>query len=191
MVKCHYLTDEILKSFVYDEHSPSKLSWNIDIYSGRHRSIHKVVKGTHCTFKSSQNRYYVMLRGKNYSVSRIVYFIHDPLGDQTKIVDHINGDPADNNISNLRLVDTKLNSRNLRKRLTTEVTGVQYREVGGYAYWVARYTDMNGLPVEKCFSCLKLGNDVAKQEAILFRDKGIKELNLLGAGYTPRHGLSC
>lgn len=188
MPKIHFLDDEVLNSFIYDEESPSRLSWNIDIYSGKHKTIHKVVKGSHCSFKSSQNRYVVMLKGKNYNVSRIVYFIHFPDEDQSKLVDHINGNPLDNSITNLRLVDLKGNARNTKKRSKTEITGVQYRVVLGYAYWIARYSNLEGVPVEKCFSCLKLGDDIAKQEAIAFRNNGINSLNNQGAGYTQRHG---
>ena len=188
-MKNKLLTKEFHEVFLYDLNSSSGLTWNIDIFSGKHRTIHKVVKGSFCDHISkAAKRYVVMYKGKNYAVSRIVYFLNFPDMDQSLIVDHRDGNPLNNNISNLRLVSNLINSRNIKKRDSTEITGVDYRLTNGYGYWRARYQTKNKLTVEKLFSCLILGFEKAKELAITFRKEGIINENLDGAGYTERHG---
>lgn len=188
-MKINILTKEISNAFICDLNSPSGLTWNIDIFSGKHRTVHKVVKGTFCDHVSkSSGRYVVMYKGKNYIVSRIIYFLNFPDMDQSLIVDHKDGNPLNNAISNLRLVSHSGNSRNTKKRDSTEITGVDFRETNGYGYWRARYQTEDKVTVEKLFSCLILGFEKAKEMAISFRKEGIINQNLNGAGYTERHG---
>lgn len=172
-MKSKLLTKEFHDVFLYDLNSPSNLTWNIDIFSGKHRTIHKVVKGSFCDHISkASKRYVVMYKGTNYAVSRIVYFLNFPDMDQSLIVDHKDGNPLNNNISNLRLVSNLINSRNIKKRDSTEITGVDYRLTNGYGYWRARYQTKNKLTVEKLFSCLILG--LKKQKNwLLFSEKKV------------------
>ena len=181
------LTSELLSSFLYDLSSPSKLSWNIDVYCGKYNKIHKIVKGDYCTYISS-SRYVVMYKQKAYQVSRIIYFLHFQDANQSLSVDHIDGNPLNNSIENLRLVSQAVNMRNVRKRKTTTKTGVQFRVVKGYEYFIARYTDLSGKNHDQTFSCLAYGKEEAKKKAIAFRDQKIEELNKENAQYTERHG---
>lgn len=74
---------------------------------------------------------YVYLRvlGTAYKAHRLAYFYATgswPDGD----IDHINGDRADNRLSNLRVVDDAANSKNQQvyKNNTSGVPGVKYKK---------------------------------------------------------------
>lgn len=60
--------------------------------------------------------------GQTYKAHRVAWAIHHggwPAGD----LDHINGDPADNRICNLRVVDHQTNMRNVKRR-TDSTSGI-------------------------------------------------------------------
>lgn len=64
----------------------------------------------------------VMVDGKTYSEHRLIWFFvmgEWPKGD----IDHINGDPADNRIGNLRDVSTQTNMQNERKARKNNKSG--------------------------------------------------------------------
>jgi len=65
--------------------------------------------------------------GKNVYAHRVAWFLHygeDPKGQ----IDHIDGDRANNRISNLRVANNQENSKNSKRYTTnkTGVTGVRY-----------------------------------------------------------------
>lgn len=81
---------------------------------------------TKCSHKNSDIVYYrVNLRGKFYLVHRIVWALF--YGNwPSKVIDHKDGDGANNKIGNLRDVHQKINTRNcaLSKNNTTGANGV-------------------------------------------------------------------
>ena len=114
----------VQNSLKYDPES-GKVSWKI--CSGCRK---KVDEEAGCIVKG---RKYVSLtiNGKQRLLpsSRIAWFLHYgrlPIN----VVDHINGDPSDNRITNLRDIPQKLNMRNQNKRVdnTSGYKGVCFRK---------------------------------------------------------------
>lgn len=68
----------------------------------------------------------VRVLGKLYYTHRLVYKL--VTGDEPELVDHINGNPLDNRVENLRSVSNQENSKNARmnKHNTSGVTGVSW-----------------------------------------------------------------
>jgi hypothetical protein len=80
----------------------------------------------------------VKLNGRNYHAHRIawlLYYGHDPVGD----IDHVNGVPTDNRMTNLRDVSHRQNQQNRKEHRAGKRPGVQ--KVG--ARWRA-YIQING-----------------------------------------------
>ena len=66
-------------------------------------------------FKTSSGAEAVQVRilGKSYYLHRIIFKMLT--GEEPNLIDHINGNPTDNRIENLRSVDNQTNTRNAKK----------------------------------------------------------------------------
>ena len=182
--------------FYYDETSPTCLRWKVDRFAGRDYKTKMVSAGDAAGWFSKRQdgkpkAIEVGLDGKSYLVHRIIWELLVGKIPNRKVVDHLNGNPYDNRISNLFVKTQKLNCQNkfLRVDSSTKVTGISYSETkNGTCYYRAYWCDMNGKQKFKSFSCKKLGNEVAFQLACEYRQKMLAEMNEQGAGYTERHG---
>jgi len=98
------------------------------------------------------------------------------------VVDHINTKSLDNRLENLRVVTQKVNTQNKTKpkNNTSGNMGVSKRKMNGSEYWLARIVDNNNKNLQKLFSISKLGNEQAKQQAILQRNIWNQQFNYLG-----------
>ena len=107
------------------------------------------------------------------------------------LIDHIDGNPFNNRITNLREVDHAANARNVKisKRNKTGVVGVclTSSSKGRYTYYEAFVSALDGKLLRKKFMCTP-NKEEAFQEACKWRKEQIEILNELGAGYTERHG---
>lgn len=113
------------------------------------------------------------LLGRTYKAHRVAWAIFHgeaPAGE----VDHINGDRADNRISNLRAVTKSENQRNAKRRAdnTSGKTGVSW--CARDSAWVVQ-VQANGKRHRRNFKC--------RDDAIAYRAEMER-----GLGFSPRHG---
>ncbi len=187
----NYEWSEILD---YDESSDSCLRWKIDITNTLHKKRVLVHKGSCAGAKSYRKcgkpkSWKVQYKGKQYSAHRIIYEIfYGPVGDKM-IVDHLDRNPFNNNILNLKLKTVAENNRNMSRKVDnkTGVTGVCLIQQEGNLYYLATWSE-NNKHKKKTFSCKKFGKEQAFKLAIDYRNEMIALLNKKGANYEHNHG---
>jgi predicted GIY-YIG superfamily endonuclease len=127
---------EILEEYLYyDEGSPSCLRWKVN---SRNTKVRGVAGGIH----KSDGYYRVQLLGKSYMVHRIVCILHGLEIPDNFVVDHIDGNRANNTISNLKVCSFAENCRNKRRsgRNSNLPVGVTLRNIKGVEYLIATAT---------------------------------------------------
>lgn len=124
--------------------------------------------------KAYQKGYFaVCILSKNYPVHRILWALHTGKDPQNQI-DHINGNPGDNRLCNLREVNQVENSKNQKipKNNTSGYIGVSFRKANNE--WVAY------ISVQKR---IHLGGFRTKEAAIAARKDAERRY-----GFHPNHG---
>lgn len=114
---------DIKELFSYSEKSPTGLVW---IFTTSHRSQAGSIAGS-----LSGNGYYLIRhRGKNLACHRIVWELHNGPIPEGMLIDHINGNKADNRIDNLRLATKAQNGQNqgLQRHSATGVKGLTWHK---------------------------------------------------------------
>jgi len=104
------------------------------------------------------------------------------------VSDHIDGNPHNNRVSNLKLATHLDNSLNAKKRSNnvSGLTGVSYSKSNNS--WRAVWHNGEGKQIGKSFSVKKYGEANSKQMAIDARNNAISKLIEDGFLYTERHG---
>lgn len=126
--------------------------------------------------------------------------------DFYKFLDHIGNQPDTTNKWSIGRIDNDIGyfEGNVRWELdaqqarnkgkfrnnTSGVTGVYFRKESKYgkAGWTARWTNMQGQSKSASYSCHKYGEEMAFFLACEKRELEITKLNLLGEGYSDKHG---
>ena len=124
-----------------------------------------IIKDTHWCLVDKGHDLYVSCGTNHTYLHRILLNITDP----NVIVDHINRNPLDNRLENLRLTDRHGNRLNtsLRECNTSGIKGVRYDSIKDA--WVAEIKDLNHKKHSISRSCKKYGYEQAKQMCIDFR----------------------
>ena len=182
-----YCAEEFNKELVYCESSPTFLRWR----TGGSNKANKRIIGEPAGGISSG---YGALRigGKYHSIHRIIWtMFHGDIGSGL-VVDHIDGNPLNNRLANLRVITQSQNSRNT-KRLKSNTSGVvgvslHTNKNRKTSRWCAYFVNTEGKEFVKYFSILKYGKEEAFRLACEWRAEQIRLLNEQGAGYTERHG---
>ena len=128
----------------------------------------------------------VSICNKVYAGHRVIWSMFNSYIDPELYIDHLDGDPWNNNISNLRLVTLGDNSRN-KKLQYNNITGTTGVHLTSYGYSVQIY-DLGGARLTKHFSIRKYGEIKALSLAIEWRKNKLKELEQQGIFYSDRHG---
>lgn len=135
--------------------------------------------------------YRVNVKGTVYQVHRVIWaIVHGSINDD-QMIDHIDGNPFNNKLENLRIGTPALNARNTSKYSTnkTGFTGVNpffKKKTNSYGF-IATWVD-EGKVRSKQFSSIKYGVTAAFNMAVEHRKAMIEQLNAKGYGYTERHG---
>jgi len=174
--------------FYLDETSPSGLRW---VNSPRNGIIAKSVAGNMFYKKTGQkSAWQVMLHNKSYVVHRVIWVMLYKSISTDLVIDHLNGDPFDNRLTNICIKTAKSNNQNKaqHKNNKTGHTGVCIDvKACGFTYFCATWSCLEGKQRCKRFRVEHLGYDQAKQMAIDYRNLQIQLLNAAGASYTERH----
>lgn len=179
--------------FYYDESSPTCLKWKHTRYNHRFGNV-IVIKDTNAGclrfYKNGLPRNSaISVDNKSYYSHRIVYeMINNITIPEGFVIDHIDGNPHNNVISNLKMALLFDNAHNIKKMShnTSGITGVSYSPVSNS--WRALWYNGEGKQKSKSFSVNKYGEDLAKQLAIQSRESAIEFLKENGYLYTERHG---
>jgi hypothetical protein len=122
----------------------------------------------------------IKFKEKSYVISRLIWYILQGSIPVDRVVDHKDGNPLNNKITNLRLTTQLVNNKNHAKQVNNKsgVTGV-YKEEGR---WRVCWSE-DGAKRTKSFSIAKYGKE-AFNLAVAFRSDKISEIG----EYTERHG---
>lgn len=176
--------------FKLDELSPSGI---VRIKTTQGKVILPTIVGTmQLKINGEPHCWRIELKDKPYYVHRIIWVMVYGYIDSDLVIDHLDGNPLNNKIKNLKLKNLKGNSMNKRKQSnnTSGVTGVSLTTNGqGNYYYNVTWSELNGECKSRSFSVTKLGEDLAKTSALTFREQQIQRLISEGADYTVRHGL--
>lgn len=184
--------EELNEWFYIDCKSPSGISWkkNNNANSPVNRKFSGDHAGSILRRKCGKPASWVLsLFNTKMQAHRVVWILHGNKLESGMVIDHINGNPLDNRIENLRQVTDADNSRNQAKRVdnTSGVTGVSVNIMSGIAYYVATWYEC-GKQFTKSFRVDRLGDSVAKEQATLYRNTMLEKLRNKGINYSESHG---
>lgn len=178
----------------YDESSPTGLRWKVDVIIGVNGGV-GIQAGTIAGSLRADNtgvprQVVVGFKNKYYRAHRIVYKMHHGYIDPTLVVDHKDGNPWNNKISNLVLKTHKSNMQNshMRKDNPTGVTGLIWEHPTPNCTRIIATVKVGDKNKKAGFAVNKYGLLPAFKLAFLWRQEQIRLLNQAGENYTDRHG---
>lgn len=183
-----YASIEWNKYFDLSAESPSGLVWKEGMGKPGNKGG---VAGARCYDCRSKKpgSWQVKLSGVHWLVHRVILVMRniDILG---KVIDHIDGNPFNNVISNLSITTQESNCQNQRMPITNTsgVVGVGIKINKSRSYFGASCWS-NKTRKTKYFSIDDFGYDKAFEMACEHRKFMLEQLNKEGANYSDRHGL--
>lgn len=176
------------KVFIYSESACSGIIMKSNV-NGASR-IGKECGRVQSYGKIGRKRFVIGVFGATLKVHRIIYLMFNDIIPPDFVIDHIDGNPLNNKIENLRAITKKHNNRSVALRQSNILgkIGVGKYENKGYWYYVAHWVDLNGSTKFKWFSILKYGENGAFTLAMKAREDAIANLIENGEWYGERHG---
>lgn len=160
--------------FYVDTTSPSGLRYSVSNKgTGKNkRFAGDIAGGKKYQTDGRPHAWQVFVNGRAYLVHRIIYSIahSEPIKDPNLVIDHIDRNPFNNLIENLRLVTYADNNLNSGQRPTRGHYYKPYLWTSTKAnvnYWVGT-TRVDNKRISKYFSIQKLGATTAQQMALLY-----------------------
>lgn len=167
------LFEDFNRHFKYDESSPTFL-------------LRKTKEGGWVTAGFKTCKYYkVSLNNSSYAVHRVVWLLHSGSIDKHMVIDHIDNNPANNHISNLRMVSYSDNSKNRLHKFPESGFRNIMKEVDRFGnvtgYKVTWWRPNHDRKSSKLFSVSKHGDSLSStlRAAYLFREGLIERGELL------------
>ncbi len=186
--------------FYLDKSSPSGLRWKIDRWAFKHQQHRVVAKDSVAGIQHYRGKgkvkpkaWQVCYEKRHYNVHRIIWeILYGPI-PSGMVIDHLDRNPFNNDISNLELKTPTKNNRNVSKnpRNTSGETGVvktSYKTKEGVCIIYRAFWHEDGKQKSKSFNATHLGETKAFQFAVEFRLAKIRELNTKGYQYESGHG---
>lgn len=133
----------------------------------------------------------VGLGRKLYQAHRIIYEMLIGAIPENMVIDHLDGNPFNNNLSNLKLKTGADNSRNLKLNVNNVSghAGISLRYSNNFKNLNYQASIIDEFGVRRCknFSHLKYGKERALEMAVQWRNNNINRLKTLGFDYTDRN----
>lgn len=173
----------------YDEESPTGLVWtktshNKSYVQGRPAGAYlRQVNG-------KPNGIIVKVNDVPYRANRIIWVLCKGEIPEGYYIDHLDGNPWNNKLSNLVAKSPRANTQNLGLA-TNNQTGFKgvclYTRKNGFTHAIAIVVDKNLKKIYKSYSVAKYGEEQALRLANEWRTAKLKDFNEQWADYTDRH----
>lgn len=124
----------------------------------------------------------VKIDGKDFKCSRIIWVLFYGQITDSLVIDHIDGNPHNNTIENLRCVTLQENSRNKAKVLNKQLPSGIIKRTDR----ITASVHNEGKTHTSSFSIKLYSEEVAVEKAIAWRISKLKELGIF-ENYSPRH----
>ena len=174
--RCNLTREYVLSHFSYDESSKSCLVRSTDVWSGKHRTTLTLKKGDEVG-SLKEGYWQVKMSQVPYFAHNLIWIIHFGEIDPQMDIDHIDRNPANNKISNLRQVPHKTNCQN-RKVFKTSPTGIPGVNPTSCGTGMRARWKIGDKYFQKSFF-----GESALDLAIAHRNEMVKMMNRMGEGY--------
>lgn len=158
----------------YDELSPSGLVWKKPLYRNK---VGSVVGSLKYHKNGKPHKWVACINRALYPIHRIIYLLNNPEFDQTKLINHIDCNPQNNNINNLELVTKSENNNRtvlqtksqLKSNNTSGLTNIYFCKNKNSFSIIVRWIKDNKL-YSKSFLANFVNFDHMLEQAITLRD---------------------
>jgi len=142
--------------------------------------------------KFDKGKYYYQLKlgYNNCQNHRIVWEMFNGEIPEGFVVDHIDGNPSNNTIENLRVCTNQENAYNSKKSKLNKsgISGISIKDNGTGTLYVTAQWNYSGKRCCKNFSIAKYGYDIAFELAVAARNAALKTIQETGINIHEGHG---